>query len=465
MKDINKLKKYMRFLRLYLNGIVSFLDKELNPKIQIIILKKNNNQIEYSLLPNYHPMNVKKIFDNNLSLKELIDNNDYKKIIKQVFKKQNKKLDRIIIYSKPIILNKKIITIRITLKQVIYKQYNFLNDYKYSSFIEAAFDQAIRDINNNIELLKTNKDFVTIDFKETIRRGAIRFINTSLNRSVLTNIFNQVNNISSLYYESNVSKGEIIVIEKRYLEKKHSNIEKIMLLESKVTLKNKRLIRKLLEISHKNISLLSDGKFIYGIGRILNKEFKDDLFRFKFKGVYEWEFFYNDKKILKVDYEKIKLPTNKVTYSVFKKRINELFDDMGIKNITKLYSILLGATKQKHGTMLIISPNARSETIRLKSQCFRVKAKKLNAEIIKEITAIDGAVLIDTECYCYGIGAILDGMASSKGDTSRGARYNSAIRYVETINKNEKYSDCLAIVISEDGYVDLISKYTINYLN
>ncbi|MGM0378197.1 MAG: DNA integrity scanning protein DisA nucleotide-binding domain protein [Bacillota bacterium] len=465
MKDINKLKKYMRFLRLYLNGIVSFLDKELSPKIQIVILKKNNNKIQYSLLPNYHPMNVKKDFNYNISLNELINKNIYKKIIKQVFKKHNKNLNRIIIYSKPIILNKKIITIRITLKQAIYKQYNFLQGYKYLSFIEAAFDQVIRDINNNIELLKTNKDFVKIDFKETIRRGAIRFINTSLNRSVLTNIFNQINNISSLYYESNVSKGEIIVIDEKYLENKHSNIEKIMLLKSKVTLKNKRLIRKLLEISHKNISLLSDGKFIYGIGRLSNKEYQDDLFRFKFKGIYEWEFFYNDKKLLEVDYEKIKLPTNKVTYSVFKKRINELFDDMSIKNITKLYSVLLGATKQKHGTMLVISPNARSETIRLKSQCFRVRPKKLNAEIIKEITAIDGAVLIDTKCYCHGIGVILDGMASSKGDTSRGARYNSAIRYVETVNRNEGYSDCLAVVISEDGYVDLISKYTINYLN
>ena len=140
MKDINKLKKYMRFLRLYLNGIVSFLDKELNPKVQIIIFKKNDKKIQYSLLPNYHPMNVKKDFDYNISLKELINNNIYKKMIKQVFKEHNKDLNRIIIYSKPIVLNKKIITIRITLKQAIYKQYNFLKGYKYSSFIEAAFD-------------------------------------------------------------------------------------------------------------------------------------------------------------------------------------------------------------------------------------------------------------------------------------------------------------------------------------
>ena len=45
---------------------------------------------------------------------------------------------------------------------------------------------------------------------------------------------------------------------------------------------------------------------------------------------------------------------------------------------------------------------------------------------------------------------ILDGISSEKGTSERGARYNSAIRYVE---KNKK--KCIAIMISEDGMVDL----------
>ena len=46
------------------------------------------------------------------------------------------------------------------------------------------------------------------------------------------------------------------------------------------------------------------------------------------------------------------------------------------------------------------------------------------------------------------IGAILDGMVSEEADLSRGARYNSAIRYV---NSHER---TCAVVVSEDGYVD-----------
>ena len=47
---------------------------------------------------------------------------------------------------------------------------------------------------------------------------------------------------------------------------------------------------------------------------------------------------------------------------------------------------------------------------------------------------------------------ILDGRASGRGDSARGARYNSALRYVESSDH-----PCLAVVVSEDGLVDVIT--------
>ncbi len=32
---------------------------------------------------------------------------------------------------------------------------------------------------------------------------------------------------------------------------------------------------------------------------------------------------------------------------------------------------------------------------------------------------------------------------------------------VETISKSDDFSDCVAVVISDDGFIDIISKYTI----
>jgi hypothetical protein len=40
---------------------------------------------------------------------------------------------------------------------------------------------------------------------------------------------------------------------------------------------------------------------------------------------------------------------------------------------------------------------------------------------------------------------------TSKGDPSRGARYNSAVRYVESCK-----TPCMIIVVSEDGIIDLL---------
>ena len=53
--------------------------------------------------------------------------------------------------------------------------------------------------------------------------------------------------------------------------------------------------------------------------------------------------------------------------------------------------------------------------------------------------------------YAAPEAAILDGLATEKGDSSRGSRYNSAVRYVES----SRYA-CLAIVVSEDGLIDLL---------
>lgn len=56
---------------------------------------------------------------------------------------------------------------------------------------------------------------------------------------------------------------------------------------------------------------------------------------------------------------------------------------------------------------------------------------------------------------CYSLGVILDGLASARGTPARGARYNSALRYVETVRKQRQHR-CVAVVVSEDGPVDVL---------
>ncbi|MCU5303196.1 diadenylate cyclase [Bacillus toyonensis] len=88
--------------------------------------------------------------------------------------------------------------------------------------------------------------------------------------------------------------------------------------------------------------------------------------------------------------------------------------------------------KQPHGTMVVITKEDQREAERLCNQGFLInKTNEIQDSIVKGITAIDGAILLDDTRFCYAIGVILDGIANEKiGTISRGARYNSALRYL-----------------------------------
>lgn len=60
----------------------------------------------------------------------------------------------------------------------------------------------------------------------------------------------------------------------------------------------------------------------------------------------------------------------------------------------------------------------------------------LDKSLIRNVASIDGAILLDSTGICHSIGVILDGIATEKGRSDRGARYNSAVRYVENNKKN-----------------------------
>ena len=103
--------------------------------------------------------------------------------------------------------------------------------------------------------------------------------------------------------------------------------------------------------------------------------------------------------------------------------------------------------------MLVISNNAQEEANRLGKQSFPIRPLKLTPDIIHQVSSIDGAVLLDSNGICYAIGVILDGIATDKGDSARGARYNSAIRYYEYRGKQ---NPTVIVIISEDGMINLI---------
>lgn len=113
----------------------------------------------------------------------------------------------------------------------------------------------------------------------------------------------------------------------------------------------------------------------------------------------------------------------------------------------KLFSV---AEEQPHGSLLVVAQDAESEADRLGSHGTRIEPTKLTPDLYRQVSDIDGATLIKPHGICYAIGVILDGPAQPVGMPSRGARYNSAKRYVDTPDTRR-----LAVVVSTDQTVDV----------
>ncbi|QLE47943.1 hypothetical protein FD724_07310 [Nostoc sp. C057] len=261
-------------------------------------------------------------------------------------------------------------------------------------------------------------------------------------------LFEACNAISSLNYEGAEGIGRMLLS-----KREHPNIEATLALSTPVKLQDYRAVRKLLEMSSDEICLLSDSDYIFGLGNIkgLYEQRGEDLFSINFIKQYTWELLHANHVMMRVSNGQPELFRTGINKQKFEADIKRIFTEITPKEISRLWELVLEATKQKHGTMVVVSSGAKEESTRLKNQATVIESVKIPIEFMKKITAIDGAVLIDPSSTCYAIGVILDGLASDKGSPARGARYNSAIRYVET----SKYP-CIAIVVSEDGLIDLV---------
>ncbi len=147
-------------------------------------------------------------------------------------------------------------------------------------------------------------------------------------------------------------------------------------------------------------------------------------------------------------------------------------DKRQYKDFLKVFNSI---KKQKHGTMLIVSKGAKDEAERLCNSNRGIKIEPIDCKLLSQsdllqMTRIDGAMLIDPNCTCYALGVILDGFVEPtfEGDKGRGARYNSAKLYIHNITNdlamgtinyftNKESNHAMAIVISEDGYIDVFT--------
>ena len=267
-------------------------------------------------------------------------------------------------------------------------------------------------------------------------------------------LFDTLNTISSLRYEGAEGVGRLLLARRG-----HPNLEEVFALTCPTDLDDFRAVRKLLEMTTPDVHLLGDGDKVYALGRQIGHydASREDLFVINFVTHYAWEFGHGGHVLLRAHYGLPGLPRTRLNRARFRRDLRRTFDLHDPAKVEQLWEVVLEASRQAHGTMLVITTEALAEADRLKLQCTLIEPVRLTPLITRLVTSIDGAVLLDPESYCYSIGVILDGRASGRGNGTRGARYNSAVRYVES-----SAWPCMAIVVSEDGLVDVLTKESLS---
>ena len=246
-------------------------------------------------------------------------------------------------------------------------------------------------------------------------------------------------------YEKRDSLGSLF-----YIKNRREAVFKVKFnKEIDLNLNNLRLIRKILEMSDRKLSLIIFEKKIVGLG------FKDAPFRkVLFNGHQNWMLYLTPKEALHFVRGKFFFDrggNNQIMSQLPKGFILKKYE----KPFSNIINIL---THQKHGALLIITDKAKEEVFRLSSfsRGYSIDPVDLtvyeNLPLVKNLASVDGAVFIDRQLKCYGTGIILDGVAMSAGSSARGSRYNSACCYLD----NKKDSLFAALVFSEDETMDLI---------
>lgn len=314
-----------------------------------------------------------------------------------------------------------------------------LNFYKYfiSKTLEMIqFDDNLEiDKNIFIDSVEEYKSFITKAFLSQCLDKEFEFKDSY-------QIIESITQALKLNYEKAYTSGNIIISDDSSLKDK-LNIK----FKAPIELREIKKIRKILEVSkekEKKLYLYLSEDGVEGLAKENKLENSVELI---IKNSQSYDFIINKKDNSKKIY--------------FVKNGNISF---GIPDepsyFAKCKNHLKISKAQSKGTIVVIleAKIAKLEVSRLSKTGIGIDKFKLEEEHTLNMTSIDGAMIIDAEGNCHGIGIILDSKEGTLNggnvnlDSSRGARFNSASKYHNYLKANTWTHYIL--VVSEDGDMD-----------
>jgi hypothetical protein len=316
------------------------------------------------------------------------------------------------------------------------------------SLIDAVIDELLYQAADGLLRPDPGLDSEGPEAEETIRSAGRRLArNTAFrtNQHALDSdyfFYDTCDKISLLRYEQVEGRGRLLLAPRNY-----EGVRSEIAFKDNVRLENHRRVRKLLELASAGGALHTDSEHVFGlVSEATAMEIREDVFEIVFLGHHHWELRHAGEVLMGVRFGQPYLP-NPVRYeSKLRQDLPRLFPEIDNNSAELLLSLVEESEQERHGTLLIISGEAAAEALRLKDQATTIEPRLLSRELLAHLTGIDGAVLLDSNGQCHAIGVILDGQATPQGDPGRGARYNSAVRYVQSAmerNVADPWCSCL----------------------
>lgn len=385
-----------------------------------------------------------------------------KKSIESILSEHDSATDFVSFCSFPIKLDDHWITVLIQVDAAFYYSQSLLPEETYGvssarqydldcSFLETVIHTVLSRSRRQLELPSRGQYLFFGDSERCLEDAASGFMNSVRLRvnEMGGELLELANAISSERYEGGGSKGRLLIA-----ASDNPALQVQINLSKPVSIHDYRAVRKLLEISSHDMALICDGRNIWGLGSLDYSKIVADgkTFEIKFTEHYTWELYHLDDVLFRVKYRQARLPRKRFDEIVVRDHLERIFQVSG-SQADLLIDAVQAAVEQRHGTMLVISAEAANEAERLKAQSTLIEPTSCSHFTIKHLSSVDGAIILSPDGIIYAFGAILDGLATGNGTSSRGARFNSAIRYAD--QQNTQTIQCLTLIVSEDGYVDL----------
>ncbi len=289
---------------------------------------------------------------------------------------------------------------------------------------------------------------------EIARQAAASFMRTptiALNDGGFggSELFDRFNMISPLMYEGARGTGRLLLT-----NPDSGSVDLTLTFAEPVPFREPRWARKALEMASGQTSLVADCEKIFGLGQLapgVDPWTTQDVFQIEFLDHYHWRLSCGEEVMLISRYGTPSLPQEPFPMARLDDTYRRLFPDARPSDLARFMELFRVALHAGHGSTLVTAQDAEAEAQRLQRQGTHVAPTRLTPELLRQVSSIDGAILVDPRGDCHAVGVILDGGARPECTPARAARYNSAIRYVHSCDTPR-----LAVVVSDDRTVDVV---------